>query len=201
MIKKIGLVLIVTLFLAGCVSQNSKDSNTSGSSEESNEPDIVNLLPKTVDEYRYAGFKNYRNKLGYSLRYIKDNEIHHHADIYIWDTPTQISSHSHRDIVYSATNAAIREIHAIAAQGRYSKIEFLEKLAFGADDSVLTLHKISMQKDNLAVISFLYVSEYKGNLLKARITLPDNEFNRSRNDVHVFVGHMFAAITEILENP
>src|SRR5690606_30778517 len=130
--------------------------------------------------------KDYGDELGYSLRYIKNNENSHYADIYVWGTPPQIANYTHREIVYAVTTAAVQDIHTIAEEGYYREIELLERLAYG-EETILTMHKISMKKDNLAVLSFLYVSEYKGNLLKARISMPDNEFNRSREDIHAFV--------------
>ena len=189
------LMVLAVLILSAC--STIKSTSTSNFPDSANEqPGIVELLPKELHNYSYVGQHNYGGNLGYSLRYAKSSEYKHYADIYIWPAPKEASEYPHKIVVESVTEASLGDIYAAQEQGAYDNLALLEGLIYDTDGQILTMHKLSMLKGNLKSISYLFVTEYKGKLLKARVTLPDNEANRAREDVQEFVVELINTIIE-----
>ena len=193
MIKKIALLFIITA-LSACSSQQPSNHLSN------NEPAIANLLPVQITNYKYSGYRLYGEGLGYSLRYKYINENYHFADIYVWPTPEQAKKYSHKEIVYGVTNSGIRDIYSMQSKGHYNNVKILKKRAYTNQDNTLTMHKITMLRGNVESLSFLYVTEFNGILLKARISMPDNTANRKRKDTKEFAVGIFNQIIKNIKH-
>lgn len=199
--KKLICLLGLLVWLSGCSSTQAPQVPLRGAPPT--EPELVSILPLDLKGYQYHSFHRYKHEsLGFSLRYNKGEEPGHYADIYIWDVPQALHSYSHKEVVYAATNSALREIQGLEQRGTYSKVEFLDGRTSGTETMFLTKQKISLTHQNRALISYLYVSEVAGEFIKARISMPDNKANRNREDVDDFVTELFAniVVAKIMEH-
>ncbi len=196
MLQKLCCVLFITLYLAGCSHPVNTQANQSTLAKA---PPIVQKIPKEVQGYHYVAFKDFGGAMGLSLRYDKEKEIRHNADVYVWSVPENLKEESHRVKVYVETIGALKGIFLFAEAGHYSNIKFLEKGAYGVEEAMTTVHKMSMRKSGEDILSFLYVSEYQGHMLKVRISMLDTGFNRARKDMNQFVHQIFTDIIAILK--
>lgn len=194
MIKKIVSLFIIITVLSACSSQQHSIHSSN------NEPAIVKLLPVQITNYKYSGYRLYGKGLGYSLRYKFQNENYHFADIYIWPAPERAKKYSHKEIVYGVTDSGIRDIYSMQEKGHYNNVKILEKRAYTNKNNTLTMHKITMLRGNVESLSFLYVTEFNGILLKARISMPDNTTNRGRKDIKEFAIEIFNKIIKNIKH-
>lgn len=163
-------------------------------------PMIVDLLPEELRGYSYVNFYNFNSDLGYSLRYAKKTEDKNYADIYIWPVSKEAKGYSHHDIVLITTKMALDDIYTMQQSGAYSNVVELSNETANVDGLIIARCKLSMLRENLKIVSYLYVTEHKGKLLKIRITLPDNEINRSREDIENFAIEMFINIMDNIDS-
>ncbi|HEY9035666.1 MAG TPA: hypothetical protein VIM96_03040 [Pseudomonadales bacterium] len=191
-IKTIGLC-VTAAFLLACAS-NTKPPLEASPAVEKTPPPIVAHLPHRIGGYEYAGFTEYGPGLGYSLRYIKKGLQGNYADIYIWPVPKEAQKYSHEEIVYGVTEGSLQDIYEMQNRGIYEKVELIDRLAYGSSEQLVTMHRLVMLRENRKTLSFLYLTEYQGRLLKARVSLPDNEANRSSDEVKQFVLEIFNRI-------
>ena len=101
---------------------------------------------------------------------------------------------------YGVTNAGIRDIYSMKSKGHYNNVKILKKRAYTNQDNTLTMHKITMLRGNVESLSFLYVTEFNGILLKARISMPDNTANRKRKDTKEFTIEIFNQIIKNIKH-
>lgn len=182
---KLMLLFVAAIFLGAC--------STASVKAPEKEPEIVSVLPRMIEGYSYMGSYVYpKEEYGYSIRYTLGSN--NHADIYIYPVPEQLKKFSHNDIVFGMTGNAISEIALAQEKGFYHEFEILNKSA--ADNAGLILSKVEAKlvKNNLVSYTILYLTENGGKLIKARITMPDNEGNRSNNKWDDFIGEIFGFI-------
>ncbi len=196
-IQIIGLC-VVAAFLSACASKVGPSLDTS-SVVEKTPPPIVSHLPHRIQSYEYSGFTEYGSGLGYSLRYIKKGFKGNYADVYIWPVPKDARQYSHEEIVYAVTNGSLQDIYNMQDRGVYEKVELIDRLAYGSSEQLVTMHQLVMLRENRKTLSFLYLTEYQGRLLKARVSLPDNDANRSSDEVRQFVSEIFNRIIENID--
>ena len=91
-------------------------------------------------------------------------------------------------------------IYTMQQSGAYSNVVELSNETANVDGLIIVRCKLSMLRENLKIVSYLYVTEHKGKLLKIRITLPDNEINRSREDIENFAIEMFINIMDNIDS-
>lgn len=160
---------------------------------------ILDVLSKQVDGFSYEGSTTYPAPWGYSLRYRNNESKRTYADIYIYPVPREAVDYKHKDIVFSITNDALHEIDYAKERGVYSKFNVISKGTFEILDNVATKVEISLVKDNLVSYSLLFVTESSGKIIKARMTMPDNELNRNNEAWNKFVAKTFSIILKNIE--
>lgn len=186
------------MVMSGCASNNSQVGGLEPGADL--EPNIIQFLPPQLEGYQYEKYKNYGGKLGYSLRYRKDLERHHFADFFIWPVSKETMKYAHKEIVFSVAEGNLNDIYTAQEVGMYSNIEVLTNKAYDTDGQILVITKLSMLRGNLSSLSYLVVTEYRGNYIKARVSFPDNEANRKRDDIEPFVVEFINEIIGSIEH-
>ena len=183
--EKLVLLILMAIFLSACSTVSVKVPEK--------EPGIVSILPRMVEGYSYVGVHVYPSEeYGYSVRYTLSSK--NYADIYIYPVPEQAKKYSHKDIVFGMTGNAISEIELAQEKGLYHEFEILNKSAFNNSGLVFSKVEAKLVKDNLVSYTILYLTENRSKLIKARITMPDNESNRSNKKWDAFIGEIFGFI-------
>ena len=196
-----GLVLFVFVFgIFGCAATQESQSPSTDQASSSEQPRIVSYLEPEYSGYVYRDYHVYEQGLGYSLRFDSKNESLNYADIYVWPAGEEAKGYSHKDLVLGATKASIDDIYSVQKAGHYSNVDIIDRAAYDNNGMILTVHKIVLLRNNLQSLSLLYITEADGKLLKARITLPDNEPNRNRTDTDQFVVQIFNLIVANIED-
>lgn len=183
------LLLLASLFLAGCP----KHADV--------EPKLIKTLPASYGGFDYRGYKVYPTEaLGYSVRYVKRDAVHHYADIYIYPIPAGSSQAGQRDSVMAATQASAWEIEEAGREGYYSEVRALGSKVLEHQGDVMTCSEFAYvySRNNLKIYSLLYLTESGGKLIKARISMPYDQGRLDHADEDRFMEHLFGVIKKQL---
>jgi len=167
---------------------------------QNTEPKLVNLLPEKIHGYEYFDYKKFEGDFGYRLRFIKEHDDSHIADIFIWPVSTETLKYPHREIVLSVAEGALNDIYNVQDAGVYSNVKVLDGKEYNNNGQIMAMYKLTMLRKNLNSISYLYVTEFGGKYLKLRISLPDNEVNREREDIEPFMLDLLNRIINDIES-
>lgn len=193
--KNIWVIALVLLLVSGCTTTQIRNGKVQNS-----EPKLVNLLPAKIHGYEYFDYKNFEGDLGYRLRFIKEHDDNHIADIYIWPVSTETLKYPHREIVLSVAEGALNDIYTVQEAGVYSNVKVLDGKEYNNNGQIMAMYKLTMLRQNLNSISYLYVTEFGDKYLKLRISLPDNEVNREREDIEQFMLDLLNRIINNIES-
>jgi len=192
MMRRAFYLLLTMLVLAGCASTAQHSA--------SEEPKLVQALPKSYGGYDYRGYQVYPTReLGVSFRYVKRNEQFHHADIYVYPVPAEAQGKDQREIVLSASHVSMQEIFEAGRRGYYNNVKGLRGEMRTLEGNVMTVSEFSFLRDNLKIYSLLYLTEDKGMLIKARVSMPYDERYLDHKDVDSFLAHMFGVVEKELK--
>ena len=193
--KLICLIFLVSV-LTACTAPVSKDQYGLVHGEHFQ---ILDVLPNNIEGFLYQGSTTYPDPWGYSLRYTYSKSNMVYSDIYIYPVPEEARKYSQKEIVNGMTDAALSEIELVKKRGAYSEFEIIEKSTSRLLGDYLTRVDIYLVKHNLASYSLLFLTERDGKLIKARMTMPDNEFNRNSVTWQKFIYKVFSNILENIE--
>jgi hypothetical protein len=194
-LKLTALILLVSI-LAACVTPVSKDRYAQAYEERFQ---IQNVLPVSIEGFSYQGAIAYPDPWGYSLRYEYGENHMVYSDIYIYPVPSEMAKYNQNEIVNGMTNAALREIDLLKQRGAYSEFEVVGTTTTHLLGEYLKRVDIYLVKHNLASYSLLFLTEKDGKLIKARMTMPDNEANRNNVTWQKFINEIFSIIIENID--
>lgn len=152
-----------------------------------------------IEGYAYNNTHHYPEGLGYSLRYIKLKESEHYADVYVWPTQDNASL-AHKELVYNITRQSVGDIFAAEEKGYYVNVKVVDQGVSEVAETVTTKSTITFLKNNLSILSFLYVTEFDGNFIKVRISLKKNEYNLARKDIDTFATKVLFEMKRKIDN-
>lgn len=170
--------------------------STDGSESREETIALLTEVPHSAHGFLYTGLQTYPEPWGYSLRYQHHQLSHTHADIYIYPVPESINLQSHKRVILEMATQSLQEIDFATQQGSYSEYQLLRNSSFELEGHFVTRSDLFLVRQNLAVYSMLFLTEKEGRLIKARITVPDNEANRNDPQWQAFVEEIFTAIIE-----
>lgn len=159
----------------------------------------MDFLPAKLEGFSYENSTTYPAPWGYSLRYGKNTTHRTYSDIYIYPIPKEANGYKHEEIVYGITKEALREIEYAKEKGAYSEFKVISKGTFYLNGKLATRVEIFLVRNNLSSYSLLYVTESEGKLIKARMTMPDNESNRNNESWNKFIDKVFSIILSNIE--
>lgn len=188
--------LLTLTFLLGLLSACA--TTPPAESEEDEQPELIAMLPKQLEGYSYGGFHIYPEAAyGYAVRYL--HSAHHHADIYVYPVPDSIKHLSHKDIVLGMTYHTKQEIELAQEQGLYLNYQVIQERAYDNNGTITTKIEGEYLKNNLAAYTLVYLTESSGKLVKARITMPDNEANRDNPQWDNFISQLFSFVLKHID--
>ncbi len=196
MIRLSAIVLIPLLLTTGCKTHNTKSE---AQLFELSNPLIMEILPEQIDDFHYMGTHYYPEPWGYSLRYQYKHSYSIYSDIYIYPTPEAIKGDPHKDVVTRMSLQAIREIEHAQEKGMYSEFEIISSASYEQGSSIVSRADIYLVKDNMESYSLIYLTEYKGKIIKARFVMPDSDSNRNQEAWQSFVQTIFSTIKQNID--
>lgn len=158
------------------------------------EPTVITQLPPEIETFDYMGFKPFSSGAdGYSIRYsnVRKKRI---ADVYVYPVDKKNLEVPHDQLVLGSTRATIQAIGEAVRQGVYANFQVIN--AGTQNRGVRTVARVQATylRENLASYTLVYQTEHEGTLLKIRVSMPDNESNRSSTEWDTFAEQMFALI-------
>lgn len=201
-IQRLGSTLLLSLLLISCsqlqTERQSQAAQTPDNQEaEQIEPAVARLLPESYLGFEYAGFYVFpQPEMGYALRYYFSR--YNYADIFVYPVPRSILDNSHRDIVFTMASSTNYEIRRLQASTYQRPFETLDETLLEIDGSLIAKMSGAFLQNNLQSFTLTYLSERDKVLMKARITMPDNERNRQSKTWDNFVTHIFTLISSNL---
>lgn len=192
---RIYTLFIFMVLLVGCATTHELNSEN----EHNNKTlKLLDRLPTQIDEFEYQSYHDYEEPaLGYSLRYFIKGLGY--ADIYIYPVPEEGRRYSHQNIVIGMAHAAIRDIQYYGETGVYSNVKLLSSQASAHEKKITSKAELVVTKDNLEYYTLIYLTERSNKLIKARVTVNNNEENRLTKKWDDFINRIFALIIENIE--
>lgn len=166
---------------------------------ESAAPSLLHKLPETIESFDLQGYKYFNDGSGYSIRYSNERK-QRLADLYIYDVAEENESLDHKQLVLGSTRATMDAIGAAAEQGHYANLNVLDAATHSQGLRTVARVQATYLRQNLASYTLVYQTEYNGTLLKIRLTMPDNDSNRSSTEWDNFTDTVFESVITELDN-
>jgi hypothetical protein len=189
------LLLISLLFTNACAALTITPEKT----DNTYAPALMLKLPKTVESFDMQGFKYFNDGSGYSIRYSNERK-QRLADLYIYDVAEENASLDHKQLVLGSTRATMDAISAAAKQGHYANFSVLDAATHMQGLRTVARVQATYLRQNLASYTLVYQTEYKGTLMKIRVTMPDNDINRNSGEWDLFTDTVFQSVISELDN-
>jgi len=158
------------------------------------QPTLVGRLPAQVDSFDYAGYRHFEDDSGgYSFRY-RNVAKKRLADVYVYPVAERNTALDHRSLVLGSTRATLQAINEAAAQGLYANFRVVDSATQARGLRMVSRVQATYLRENLASYTMLYQSEHDGTLMKIRLSMPDNESNRTSGEWDTFAESMFALV-------
>lgn len=162
-------------------------------------PELIEVLPSEVGSFDYEGFRYFEDESnGYTFRYTNSGK-HRMADVYVYPVATENEDLDHDDLVMGSTRATIQAIGDAVKQGIYTDFNVVGAATQARGIRTVARVEATYLRQNLASYTLVYQTEYDGTLLKIRVSMPDNESNRSNSEWDEFANTIFNTIVEELD--
>lgn len=192
-VNKLLAVLALLLVLTACETTPSRQLATSSETEQ---PQIVDSLSKEIVDYVYNSYHVYPPGLGLSVRYNNLYQENHYADVYVWPVPNEMVDQSHEELIKIFAEGAISAVFSYEKQGAYSQVKVVSSQSYRHGGLTISEHQLSYFNGEADVLSYLFMSESNGELLKARVSLDNTARNKERTEVREFVNRIFSEIVK-----
>ena len=195
--------LIPVLALLGSVVVTSACATTASSppveAPAAPEPALYSALPENVDSFELKGYKHFEDGSGgYSVRYANERK-RRMADLYVYPVAEENENMEHAQLVLGSTRATLMAIGEATRQGHYSNFNVINAATRAQGVRTIARVQATYLRENLASYTLVYQTEHDGTLLKIRVTMPDNEYNRTSREWDEFADTMFKTAIESLE--
>ncbi len=189
-----ALVLASSLTLSACATLNKPGEETPPEA-----PELIDALPSEVGTFDYEGYRYFQDASnGYTIRYTNPRK-HRMADVYVYPVAEENADLDHDSLVMGSTRATIAAIGDAVKQGIYTDFNVVGAATQARGLRTVARVEATYLRQNLASYTLVYQTEYDGTLLKIRLSMPDNESNRSSLEWDEFASTMFNTIVEELD--
>lgn len=189
------LLLASSLALSACATLK----QPSEKEETLEAPELISALPPELGSFDYTGFRYFDDESnGYTFRYTNTRK-HRMADIYVYPVAQENKDLDHDDLVMGSTRATIQAIGDAVKQGIYTDFNVVGAATQARGIRTVARVEATYLRENLASYTLVYQTEYDGTLLKIRVSMPDNESNRSNSEWDEFANTMFNTIVDELD--
>jgi hypothetical protein len=188
-------VLLSLVFCSACTTVSRAEP------EPVQEPALINVLPDELLSFELKGYKYFDDGSGgYSVRYANPRK-HRVADVYIYPVAEENKTLAHNQLVLGSTSATIQAIGEAARQGHYANFNVLNAVTQAYGVRTVARVQATYLRENLASYTLVYQTEHAGTLVKIRVTMPDNDSNRSSTEWDEFAEKIFKTIVKDLDSP
>lgn len=192
-----ALVLVSSLALSACATLKQTTAEDTATADA---PELIEALPPELGSFDYEGYRYFEDKSnGYTFRYTNESK-HRMADVYVYPVATENTDLKHDDLVMGSTRATIEAIGDAVSQGIYTNFNVVGAATQARGIRTVARVEATYLRQNLASYTLVYQTEYDGTLLKIRVSMPDNESNRSNTEWDEFANTMFNTIVEDLDD-
>ncbi|MGQ7843628.1 hypothetical protein ACUNV4_04045 [Granulosicoccus sp. 3-233] len=193
-IVRLAALLLPLLFTSACATVTPAEEPV-----PREEPLLIGTLPDRLESFDLQGYKFFEDESGgYSVRYANTHK-RRIADVYIYPVAEENSKLAHNQLVLGSTKATIQAIGEAARQGHYANFNVINAGTQAYGMRTVARVQATYLRQNLASYTLLYQTEHQGTLVKIRITMPDNDSNRSNLEWDNFAEQMFARVIAQLD--
>ena len=155
------------------------------------EPQLVASLPASIGSFDYEGYRHFADgSKGYSLRF-GNKRKRRRADVYVYPVAEQNRDLTHDKLVLGSTQATMQAIGEAVRQGLYANFNVLTAATRARGVRTVARVQATYLRENLASYTLVYQTEHDGTLVKIRLSMPDNESNRSSTEWDSFADEVF----------
>lgn len=188
-------IMISCLALSACANLKQPTEN-----EAETAPELIDALPEDIGSFEYQGYRYFENDANsYTVRY-SNKKKRRMADVYIYPVAEQNADLNHKDLVMGSTRATIEAIGSAVQQGIYANLNVVGAATQARGIRTVARVEATYLNQNLASYTLVYQTEYNGTLMKIRVSMPDNESNRTNPEWDRFANTMFNKIVRELDD-
>ncbi len=183
--------LLVTALLSACVTPSAEPPSLAN-------PELIAKLPDSVESFDYQGFRYFKEPTdGYTFRYVNPRK-QRLADVFVYPVAEQNKELAHDQLVMGSTRATLDAIGTAVQQGLYANFAVIGAATQARGYRTVARVEATYLRENLASYTLVYQTEYDGTFVKIRLSMPDNESNRSSQEWDRFAKSMFDTVIETL---
>ena len=187
------LLICTSLVLCACATQ------PVAIERETETPHVISQLPDEVESFTYQGYRYFEdNSNGFTFRYINEAK-HRLADVYVYPVADENKALDHDQLVLGSTRATLQAIGDAVEQGIYSNFNVVGAATQPYGIRTVARVEATYLRQNLASYTLVYQTEHDGTLVKVRLSMPDNESNRSSEEWDRFAQTMFDKVVSDLD--
>lgn len=195
-----SLLLLSSVILSACSSLPKLGGDKDSANDQLPAPEMLEALPTEVGSFDYEGYRYFQDSSnGYTFRYSNPRK-HRMADVYVYPVAEENQDLAHDALVMGSTRATIQAIGEAVKQGIYTNFNVVGAATQARGFRTVARVEATYLRQNLASYTLVYQTEYDGTLLKIRVSMPDNESNRSSEEWDKFANTMFNTIVEELDS-
>ena len=163
------------------------------------EPALIAALPASIESFDYQGFKRFKDGSGgFSVRYTNSRK-RRMADVYVYPVAEENLQLTHEKLVLGSTQATMKAIGEAVRQGVYDNFNVVTAATRARGARTVARVQATYLRENLASYTLLYQTERDGTLMKIRVSMPDNDSNRSNAEWDRFAEQLFDLIERDLD--
>lgn len=188
-----AVLLLVAALSGACASPGPR------SEVEPPAPDAISQLPPSIASFDYDGYRRFDDGSdGYSFRYA-DAAKNRLADVYVYPVAAENANLAHEALVLGSTRATIQAIGEAVNRGLYANFAVLDAATQARGMRTTARVQATYLRGNLASYTLLYQTEHDGTLMKIRLSMPDNESNRTNGEWDAFAERVFELLIDRVE--
>lgn len=176
-----------------------KNSDNELSETDLPQADLVSRLPKTIESFELEGAQAFSTSGdGVNVRYANERKKRR-ADVFIYPVADNNLELQHDALVMGSTQATMRAIAQAVQQGIYKNLNVIDAATKANGIRTVARVQATYLRDNLASYSLVYQTEHDGIMMKIRMTMPDNEPNRTSREWDRFAEEVVSSVRERLD--
>lgn len=193
---RLSFAALSLLLVSGCASTQEAPESTPAPPPE---PELISRLPANIESFDYDGYRFFEDAdAGFTFRYINKRKKRL-ADVYVYPVAEENTELGHNQLVLGSTKATLQAIGEATRRGIYANFNVVTAATRARGLRTVARVETTYLRENLASYGVLYQTEYDGTLMKIRVSMPDNESNRSNSEWDRFAMQTFDLIINRLE--
>ncbi len=209
LLKSASTAVLIATLLSACATNQSQNASAGDSVEiptvdvepviEVEQAELVASLPESIESFELSGAKAFDAEGdGVNVRYTNAKK-RRRADVFIYPVAEDNKALAHPELVLGSTQATMQAISEAVQAGVYQNLNVIDAATKAKGLRTIARVQATYLRENLASYTLVYQTEHDGTMVKIRLTMPDNESNRTSREWDRFADEVLNSVTDYLD--